>query len=121
MKQDPNYIAKLEKAIEKKYGAAAIANPKSLWSPEKEKKFLEQSGATSRQKKSAEKEEISEDVFLVDKKTSETSRTCPVCGKFSLKQKNELYMQKFQACFECYIKYIENREERWNSGWRPKK
>ena len=36
MKDDPDYIVKVEKAIAKKYGHDAIVNPKSLWTDEKE-------------------------------------------------------------------------------------
>jgi len=38
--KDPNYIVKLEKAIIEKYGEETIQNPKSGWTPEKEKNTL---------------------------------------------------------------------------------
>ena len=40
MKKDLDYIARLEKAIEEKYGKEAIINPKSNWTDEKEKQYL---------------------------------------------------------------------------------
>ena len=33
---------------------------------------------------------------------------------------DDLYMNKFDCCFNCYIQYVEGREARWHSGWRPK-
>ena len=40
--KDPNLIAKIEQAIEKKYGKEAIKHPKAEWNEEKEKEYLEQ-------------------------------------------------------------------------------
>ena len=40
--KDPNYIAKLEKAIGDKYGEEAVASPRSSWDDEKEKIYQEQ-------------------------------------------------------------------------------
>ena len=34
---------------------------------------------------------------------------------------DDLYMNKFECCWECYIKWVEGREERWATGWRPDK
>ena len=28
-------------------------------------------------------------------------------------------MNRFECCSQCYINYVEFREDRWNSGWRP--
>ena len=38
---DLNKVAQIEKAIAKKYGKEAIANPKSFWTDEKEKEYLQ--------------------------------------------------------------------------------
>ena len=40
MSKDPNYAAKVEKAIAEKYGKEAVENPKSKWDDEKEKEYL---------------------------------------------------------------------------------
>ena len=42
MSKDPDYIAKVEQAIAKKYGEEAIKNPKAEWDEAKEKIYLEQ-------------------------------------------------------------------------------
>ena len=41
-KKDPNLVAKLEQAIEKKYGEEAVAHPRGNWNDEKEKEYLQQ-------------------------------------------------------------------------------
>jgi len=48
--EDPNYVAKIEQAIAKKYGKETIQNPRGNWDEEKEKEYEEQL------KKLAEKE-----------------------------------------------------------------
>ena len=44
-KKDPNYAAKLEREIEKKYGKEAVENPKAGWDDNKEEEFLSDSKA----------------------------------------------------------------------------
>jgi hypothetical protein len=123
MSKDPNYIAKLEKAITQKYGEETINNPARFWSEDKEKDYIQQS-LEERQKfakLSDTQDKVEEDGFLINKKllTRDHNRTCPVCVKYSFHPRDDLYMNKFEACFKCYIRYIEGREERWTTGWRP--
>tara|TARA_B100001093_G_scaffold430524_1_gene426262 strand:- start:480 stop:851 length:372 start_codon:yes stop_codon:yes gene_type:complete len=119
-KKNLNEIAKIEKAIKNKYGEEAIQNPKSSWTPEKEDKYLEDL-RTFYKNKDDKKETKEIDGFLVkvrkNKKTNK--RTCPVCSSYSFSGDDDLYMTKFGCCFNCYIEYVEDREERWKSGWRP--
>lgn len=121
--KDPNYVVKLEKAIADKYGKEAIQNPKSGWTPEKEKEYIEQ--VKKIKEKRNQKQDASEKVetngFLINKKllNREQKRNCPVCESYSLELKDDVYMTKFDCCFKCYIQYVEDREERWNTGWRP--
>jgi len=122
--KDWDYIAKVEKAIAKKYGKETIQNPNSSWDEEKEKDYINQLKELVRKEglseEQIEKAEING--FLVPKKllTRETNRKCPVCDNFSFKIKDDVYMLKYECCFQCYINYVEDREERWLSGWRPK-
>jgi len=122
---DPNYIVKVEKAIAKKYGYEAIQNPKANWTPEKEKVYLEQVREFyARQHKLDEKsEKVEVDGIFVPKKllNRKGDRTCPVCDIYSFSSQDDVYMNKFDCCFKCYVKYVEYREERWLSGWRPEK
>ena len=123
---DLNDIANFEKAIAKKYGPEAIENPRKHWNDEKEKSYQDQI------KKLAEKElafeekddKVEQDGFLISKKLlnkDTTRRTCPVCKTYSFSKKDDVYMNKFECCYKCYIQWVDNREERWLSGWRPNK
>ena len=103
-KKDPNYAAKLEREIEKKYGKEAVENPKAGWDDNKEEEFLSDSKALSKR--------------LIN--TKKADRSCPVCKKYSFNSSDDVYMSKFDCCFDCYVQYVEDREERWLSGWRPK-
>lgn len=121
--KDPNYVVRVEKAIAKKYGPETIQNPKANWDDEKEKEYKEQI------KKMLEKEDqfrekaekIEVDGVFVNKKllTREHNRKCPVCNSFSFSIHDDVYMLKYECCKSCYVRWVEDREERWESGWRP--
>ena len=99
---DLNDIARFEKAIAKKYGNEAIENPRKHWNDEK----------------------VELDGFFICKKllTRETTRrVCPICTTYSYKIRDDVFMNKFDCCFSCYIQHVEGREERWLTGWRPEK
>ena len=118
--RDINDIARLEKAIREKYGEEAIANPKSLWDQEKEKKHLKQLKkfyTNNKKEKPIEKKEG----FSIKSRDNATrlERTCPVCGTYSFSVKDDVYMNRYECCFKCFIEYVEDREERWKTGWRP--
>ena len=122
-KKDLNYIAKVEQAISKKYGDEAIQNPSQGWDEEKEKEYLEQLKELNQKKeeKAVYEEKVEKNGFFVSKKLfmKDTNRVCPVCEKYSFKSKDDVYMNKFDCCFNCYVKHVEGREERWKTGWRP--
>jgi len=121
--KDPNYIPKLEKAIAQKYGHEAVANPRKFWDEEKEQEYVKQSKELKRkqQKVTEQTEKVEQHGFLINKKllTKENNRTCLVCRKYSFRPKDDLYLNKFECCFVCYVQWIEDREERWKEGWRP--
>tara|TARA_Y100000310_G_scaffold293043_1_gene322330 strand:- start:80 stop:463 length:384 start_codon:yes stop_codon:yes gene_type:complete len=122
-KKDLNLIAKLEQAIAKKYGEETVRNPRSTWSEEKEKDYLEQiKKSFKKEMKAKEKtEKVDINGIMIPKRllTKEHSFVCPICESYSLKKEDDLYMSKFECCFKCYVQYVEDREERWLSGWRP--
>tara|TARA_Y100000296_G_scaffold38549_1_gene44636 strand:- start:10 stop:429 length:420 start_codon:yes stop_codon:yes gene_type:complete len=124
-KRDLNTIAELERAIAQKYGKEAIQHPRSNWNEEKEKEYLEQLKKLSeKEDKTKEKvEKIEKDGFLISKKllNKESERSCPVCKIYSFDIKDGMYMVKFSCCFQCYVEFVGQREERWKSGWRPNK
>tara|TARA_B100000282_G_scaffold288528_1_gene257295 strand:- start:4197 stop:4571 length:375 start_codon:yes stop_codon:yes gene_type:complete len=119
--KDLNQIAKLEKAIKDKYGKEAIQNPNSTWTKDKEQKYLEELKEFYKNKKT-EKEliKIKEDTFIKNSKITERQKQiCNICSCYSVSHVDDVYMTKFKCCSKCYIQYIEGREERWKSGWRP--
>tara|TARA_R100000008_G_scaffold74915_1_gene53878 strand:+ start:397 stop:795 length:399 start_codon:yes stop_codon:yes gene_type:complete len=115
--KDWDYIARLEKAIAKKYGDLTIQNPASFWDEKKESEYLEQlKEQCKKEDKIAIKKEHKEvDGVLVSTKLINKSGfdVCPVCSKYGLNLKDEIYMYKYKCCFACYVKNIEGREEKW--------
>jgi len=111
--KDSDYLIKVEKAIQEKYGDETIQNPKATWNQEKEKKYLKQIKEIYKTAKPKEKIEV--DGVLMPRKlfTEESRRTCPECKIYSFNVKDDLYMVKFKCCFKCYIQYVEGRETRW--------
>jgi len=122
MKKDLNDIAAIEKAISKKYGKEAIQNPNSSWDEKKEKEYLKQlKDFYIKKEENRPKKKISENFYIKERKNSvKLERDCPVCRKYSFSTRDDIYMCKFECCYVCFINYVEGREERWFSGWRPK-
>jgi hypothetical protein len=121
-KTDPDYIAKLEKAIADKYGKETIAHPKADWDDEKEKEYLDELKTNYRHLGEEQaKEEVNGVLISKELLNKNTYRSCPTCTSYSFKSRDDLYMTKFQCCYKCYIQFVEGREERWTSGWRPNK
>ena len=122
--KDWDYIAKIEKAIKQKYGDEAIQNPANFWDEQKEKDYIEQLKelATKEEAYEEQTEKVEINGFLVPKKllSKEGKKKCLTCGSFCLKINDDISMVKYECCYECYIQHVEGREDRWNSGWRPK-
>ena len=121
--KNPDKIAALEKAIGKKYGNETIQNPNAQWNDDKEKEYLESTKKfqTKVSKYHEDNDLVEVDGFLMPKRllNSESNRTCPVCSTYSFDKGDDFYMHKYECCHECYINYVDGREERWQSGWRP--
>jgi hypothetical protein len=123
MNKNFNKIAAIEKAISEKYGEETIQNPKANWDENKEKEYLEQMKALYQKTRISEQasEKIDVNGIKVSKKllNRESTQSCPVCGQFPKKSMDNVCLVKFECCHTCYIKFVEGREERWNTGWRP--
>ncbi len=122
-KDNPDRIAAIEKAISKKYGDETVQNPKSNWTPEKEKEYLEQMKSLYSKVKSTEETQEKVDIngIKVSKKllNRESLRSCSICGSFPKKSMDDVCLIKFDCCSKCHLQYVEGREERWLKGWRP--
>jgi hypothetical protein len=117
--KDLNYIAGLEKAIKQKYGEEAVQNPSSNWTPEKEKEYLQQLKENKIKEMTADRVEEREGFLFSAKLIKKDSKNvCDVCSNI-LKQQDMLYETKYECCRNCYVQYVEGREDRWKQGWRP--
>jgi len=123
MSNDSDKIAAVERAIAEKYGKEAIQNPKGNWTENKEKEYLQQSKEFyKKQRKNDEwQEKVDVNGIKISKKllNRESLKSCPVCGTFPKESMDDVCLVKFDCCNKCYIKYVEEREERWLKGWRP--
>jgi hypothetical protein len=124
-RKDPNYIAAVEKAIAEKYGKDTVQDFRNEWEEGKEKEYLNQlkEMRIRRDQFSTTKEEIKVgDIKITKRRNREKEpRSCPVCKTYSFSRRDDLYMNRFESCYECYVDFIEHREEAWNNGERPTK
>jgi hypothetical protein len=122
-KIDPNYIAALEKAIVEKYGKDTVQDFRNEWAETKEKEYLNQlkEMRIKRDRLSSHREEIKVGDVTITKRQSrqKENRTCPVCKTYSFSRRDDLYMNRFKGCYNCYTDFIEHREEAWKNGDRP--
>ena len=123
MSKDYDKIAKIEKAMSKKFGRESIVNPKSSWDDEKEKQYLEDLKEFYSEEHKEADDKINEDGFFITRNliNKEINRVCPVCETYSFSGKDDLYMNKFECCEKCYIQWVDGRQRRWLEGWRPDK
>tara|TARA_R100000278_G_scaffold6543_1_gene9145 strand:+ start:29 stop:412 length:384 start_codon:yes stop_codon:yes gene_type:complete len=122
-KKDYDRIAAIEKAIKEKYGEEAIANPKADWDENKEKEYLSQMKDlyVRDNKKKDYEEKVDVDGIKISKKllNRESLKNCPICNAFPRSVKDDVSLIKFKCCNNCFVKFVEGREERWLEGWRP--
>ena len=122
--KDFDKLAAIEQAITKKYGEDAVQNPRANWDENKEKEYLEQMRELYKKnvKNEAFQEKIDVNGIKVSKKlfNRDSLQHCSVCSSFPKKTSDDVCLLKYDCCYKCYIQYIEDREERWEKGWRPK-
>ena len=121
--KDLNKIAAIEQAIAKKYGDEAVQNPRANWDETKEKEYLEQMRELYKKTNENDKwqEKIDVNGIKVSKKlfNRDSLQHCSVCSSLTTKTADDVCFLKFDCCYKCYIQYVEDREERWETGWRP--
>tara|TARA_R100000008_G_scaffold83718_1_gene69523 strand:+ start:2653 stop:3051 length:399 start_codon:yes stop_codon:yes gene_type:complete len=118
-----NKIVAIEKAIAEKYGEEAVQNPRANWDKDKEKEYLEQMKEFYKKidKNRQWEDKVDVNGVKVSKKllNREPLKNCSVCGVFPKKPMDDVCFVKFDCCYNCYINFVEDREERWLKGWRP--
>ena len=121
IKKGLNEIAALEKLFSDDYGEESIKNFNSGWDQKKEKQYLYHLKKANAKKNDKEYSKVEVDGILISERAilRKTDRSCPVCKTYSFSGKDDLYMNRFKCCYECYIDFVDDREERWEQGWRP--
>tara|TARA_R110000824_G_scaffold79764_1_gene200872 strand:- start:779 stop:1192 length:414 start_codon:yes stop_codon:yes gene_type:complete len=122
-RNDPTYIAGIEKAVAEKYGKETVQDFRSQWEEEKEKEYLNQ--LDERNQKSHLQKQFKPTVerggILIKKrgKTSKRTRSCPICKTYSFSSGDDLYMNRFKCCKICYLDFVQGNEKNWSMGRRP--
>ena len=111
MKKNYDYIAAVEKAIAEKYGKNTVQDFRSSWDEDKEKTYLDQLSRCNNMDREKRK--------IQQKRRAHDDRTCPICKTYSFSGRDDLYMNRFNACYKCYADFILQMEDKWNDGWRP--
>ena len=44
---------------------------------------------------------------------------CPICDRVMRSDKSVQTYFKYSCCVDCFINFVEDREEKWASGCRP--
>lgn len=124
-KKDLEYVSKVEKAISEKFGEEATINPRSRWDEKKEKEYIIQAKENAEKYFKIEEQDdiVENDGILISKKllNKSNAKSCPICDKYLADTKDDVYLLKWNCCYSCFIQWVEHREERWVTGWRPNK
>tara|TARA_B100000519_G_C14053945_1_gene348820 strand:- start:165 stop:533 length:369 start_codon:yes stop_codon:yes gene_type:complete len=102
--KDYEYIAKLERAISKKYGKITIQNPRSSWDERKEESFL-RSVKNFYQRINLSKDERGE------YKPHLNDNRCEICQKhhYFMNLMDEVSFVRHRVCRSCFLNHIEGR------------
>ncbi len=123
MKKDLNYIAAVEKAIAEKYGKEATNNFRYRWSPALEQEYLKQLRDASKKrykKRPKEVDAVADDTLVTKRnRVANTKRSCPVCKTYSFSGRDDLYMNRYECCYRCYVDFVAPDEDKWKKGDRP--
>lgn len=108
-KSDPNYLLKLENAIQAKYGEETILHPRANWSEEKEREYLKQLREAEEKKQhvlDAKEFSTTQDGFLISDRLEKrkADNICKNCHTRSLKRFDTIYLVKYGTCYSCFIK-----------------
>ena len=46
---------------------------------------------------------------------------CNICTNPLISFKDFIKYEEYEACDNCFIKFVESRKKEWKDGWRPSK
>lgn len=126
---DYNKIAAIEHEMEKKFGPEAVKHPRADWTIEDEKEYITQTSDLHDKlsKLQSEKTYINKKGYLISKKLLNEDvnkiENCEFCNKYRLlfTVDDDINLNKYGCCRDCYYNFVDGREERWHEGWRPEK
>lgn len=58
-------------------------------------------------------------IFLKSDDNQASGIFCQVCNFLIKTADDARTFEKWCACHDCYLRFIEARKEEWQSGWRP--
>lgn len=128
LKMDYNKMAAIEHEMAKKFGEEVTRSPRANWDEELEKEYVEQTTELNNKLKDliTDKSYENKKGYLISKKLlndRDQTENCPYCGtyRFHFNVEDDMCINKWGCCSNCYINFIEDREDKWNEGWRPEK
>ncbi len=110
----------IEEIFIQKYGPTSLVDVGAFWNSQKDKVLREY--LKFEQKFFLNKElqyfKIGQ-VYFSNNFLNKRTKKCCVCGRYNYKALDLKFFSLFETCYNCYVVYIEGREERWKKGWRP--
>ena len=100
--KDLNYIVNIEKAIQDRWGDAAVENPASHWDDKKEKEYLKQLRERIQNEGPPSSTKEHEGI-LVTSKLFNNRRVdrCPKCDTYKLSKRDKVLVKKVGHCQHC--------------------
>lgn len=105
----------VEKEMVKKYGECILQDPEVFWDPQKEQRYRADIKKIKQEESLVVETEVAKEVFIQNKLLINSKRLCFICDKNFFGYFDELYLNKFECCFKCYVQYVEGREDKWET------
>lgn len=110
----------LENVFREKYGPMSLVDIGAFWNTQKDKILKEYLRIEQKYFLSKEDNYFKFGSILFSNKfSSKENKCCLVCGRYNYKARDLKTFSLFRTCFDCHVRHIEGREERWKAGWRP--
>ena len=58
-------------------------------------------------------------IFIKENNDQASGIFCQVCNFLIRTSDDAQTFSKWNACHDCYLRFIESRKEAWANGWRP--